>query len=268
MQWLRKRIRQYKAKKLLWQDNERWFQAVLHRVPGLLALPAMQQSQLRELVKEFLVSKKIFGAQGLEIDTSLKLKIATLACWPALYLGFAALDGFSSVVVYPETFHAMRERVDANTGLVIEYQQSMAGETSQHGPVVLSKADIERDLAGLGRFGNVVLHEIAHKIDALDGAIDGVPPLRIGISGRAFSATMQSAFDSLQTEIRNYSTSSFDAYAAHSPPEFFAVTSEYYFLAPQHLAAIYPDVFAALDQFYRGDCLSSAHVSSTALRAT
>jgi MtfA peptidase len=252
MQWLRRKIRQYKVKKLLWQSYERWFQAVLHRVPGLLALPSMQKSRLRELVKEFLVSKKIFGAQGLEIDASLKIKIATLACWPALYLGFAALDGFSSIVVYPETFHALRERIDASTGLVIEYQQSMAGETSQHGPVVLSKADIERDLAGLGRFGNVVLHEIAHKIDALDGTIDGVPPLRTGISVRAFSATMQSAFETLQSEVRNFAASSFDAYAAHSPPEFFAVTSEYYFLAPEHLAAIYPDVFTALDQFYRG----------------
>jgi MtfA peptidase len=257
MQWLRKRIRQYKAKKLIWQGYERWFQAVLHRVPALLALPQSRQSQLRELVKEFLVSKKIFGAHGLEIDAGLKIKIATLACWPALYLGFAALDAFSSVVVYPEAFYAVRERVDASTGLVIAYEQNMAGETSQHGPIVLSKADIERDLAvlsaqSLGRFGNVVLHEVAHKIDALDGAIDGVPPLRREISSKAFSATLQAAFDRLQWEVKHAATISFDAYAAHSPPEFFAVTSEYYFLAPDHLAAIYPDVFAALDQFYRG----------------
>jgi MtfA peptidase len=252
MNWLRKKIRAHRMRRLNWPRYERWFQAVLYRVPALLALPHAQQAKLRELVKEFLVSKKIFGAEGLEIDHSLQIKIATLACWPALYLGFAALDGFSSVVVYPETFVATRERTDPSTGLVVEFQQYMSGETSQHGPVVLSKADIERNLAGLGRFGNVVLHEIAHKIDALDGAIDGVPPMHKSTSIRAFSQTMQHAFDALSGQIRTYGYASFDSYAAHSPPEFFAVTSEYYFLAPQHLASIYPDVFAALDQFYRG----------------
>lgn len=251
MKWLSNWYRNYRAKKLEWREHENWFQALIYRVPALRSLPPEDRNNLRELVKQFLVSKQIFGANDLPIDLGLRIKIATLACWPALYLGFAALDGFSSVVVYDETFTATRERIDPATGLVQEYQIHMSGETSQHGPVVISQADLERDLAGLGRFGNVVLHEVAHKIDALDGTIDGVPPLRPAMSNQRFTGTLQYAFDSLKNEL-NWGTQRFDSYAAHSPPEFFAVTSEYYFLAPEHLKTIYPEVFDQLNRFYRG----------------
>jgi MtfA peptidase len=242
--------RRYRAGKLRWQEHEPWFQAVLYRVPGLARLTHGDKATLRQLVKEFLVDKKIFGAGGLEIDLGLKIKIATLACWPALHLGFGALAGFASVVVYPEGFRALRSRVDASTGLVIEYEQEMAGETSQHGPVVLSLQDIENGLAGFGRIGNVVIHEIAHKIDALGGAIDGVPPLHPNMSTAVFAHSLSAAFEALKLDVA-YGTAQIDSYAAHSPPEFFAVASEYYFLAPAHLNAIYPGVFAQLDAFYR-----------------
>jgi MtfA peptidase len=242
--------RQFRAKRLPWASHEPWFQAVLHRVPALNQLGEPEKATLRQLVKEFLVSKKIFGAGGLDVDLGLRLKIATLACWPALHLGFGALDAFSSVIVYPEDFRAVRSHTDPATGLVRDYQQDMAGETSQHGPVVLSKLAIDAALSGLsGRIGNVVIHEIAHKIDALDGAIDGVPPLRPGMSNATFSATLEHAFLALRHDVQ-LANAAMDAYAAHSPPEFFAVASEYYFLAPEHLRAIYPGVFTQLQAFY------------------
>jgi MtfA peptidase len=253
MRWLMEKWRRYRAQKLIWRDYEPWFQAVLFRVPALTRLPATDKASLRQMVKEFLVDKKFFGAGGLEIDLGLKIKIATLACWPVLHLGFAALEGFSSVVVYPEGFRAMRQSLDASTGLVIEYEQEMAGETSQHGPIVLSKSDIERDLAGFGReggMGNVVIHEIAHKLDALDGSIDGVPPLHPHMSPVLFAQTLERDYIALRQDL-SHGVAAIDSYAAHSPPEFFAVTSEYYFLAPGHLNAIYPGVYAALDAFYR-----------------
>jgi Mlc titration factor MtfA (ptsG expression regulator) len=250
MRWLFEKWRRYRASKLKWQEHEPWFQAVVYRVPGLSRLANPEKANLRQLVKEFLVDKKIYGAGGLEIDLGLKIKIATLACWPALHLGFSALEGFSSVVVYPEGFRAMRSTVDVQTGLVTEYEQEMAGETSQHGPVVLSKDDIERGLAGFGRIGNVVIHEIAHKIDALGGTINGVPPLHPNMSVQTFSNSLSAAFEALKLDVA-YGTAQIDSYAAHSPPEFFAVASEYYFLAPEHLNAIYPSVFSQLDAFYR-----------------
>jgi MtfA peptidase len=258
MKWLRKKIREFRLKRMNWAAHERWFDAIVHRVPNLLRLPPPERARLRELTQDFLLNKKIFAAADAEIDIGLRVKIATLAAWPALYLGFAALDGFSSVIVYPDTFFTTRETVNPETGLVEQRRHFMAGETSQHGPIVISQGDLERDLAGLGRFGNVVLHEVAHKIDALDGAIDGVPPMRLQRdvdvvqTHRNFSVAMRQAFDALRWDLQS-GIARFDAYAAHSPPEFFAVASEYYFLAPEHLASIFPQVFNALDGFYRGD---------------
>ena len=46
-----------------------------------------------------------------------------------------------------------------------------------------------------------------------------------------------------------------DPYAAENPAEFFAVTSEYFFSAPDLLHEAYPQVYAQLQLFYRQDPL-------------
>jgi Mlc titration factor MtfA (ptsG expression regulator) len=47
-----------------------------------------------------------------------------------------------------------------------------------------------------------------------------------------------------------------DPYAAEHPSEFFAVTSEVFFEAPDLLMEEYPAVYAQLRQFYRQDPVS------------
>ena len=47
-----------------------------------------------------------------------------------------------------------------------------------------------------------------------------------------------------------------DPYAAENPAEFFAVTSEYFFSAPDLLVDSYPQVYAQLSRFYRQDPLA------------
>ncbi|MBP5150737.1 zinc-dependent peptidase, partial [Pseudomonas protegens] len=47
-----------------------------------------------------------------------------------------------------------------------------------------------------------------------------------------------------------------DPYAAENPAEFFAVTSEYFFSAPDLLVAAYPKVYAQLQLFYRQNPLA------------
>ncbi|KAB0545774.1 zinc-dependent peptidase, partial [Pseudomonas argentinensis] len=50
-----------------------------------------------------------------------------------------------------------------------------------------------------------------------------------------------------------------DPYAAENPAEFFAVTSEYFFSAPDLLVNRYPQVYAQLSRFYRQDPLARLH---------
>ncbi|MNP78841.1 Protein MtfA [compost metagenome] len=47
-----------------------------------------------------------------------------------------------------------------------------------------------------------------------------------------------------------------DPYAAENPAEFFAVTSEYFFSAPDLLQQAYPQVYQQLSLFYRQDPLA------------
>ena len=47
-----------------------------------------------------------------------------------------------------------------------------------------------------------------------------------------------------------------DPYAAENPAEFFAVTSEYFFSAPDLLHQAYPGVYEQLKAFYRQDPLA------------
>ncbi len=98
-----------------------------------------------------------------------------------------------------------------------------------------------------------------HRRDALDGAVNGVPPLAAGRRQRWID-TFQSAFEQFRADLDaapepEPATDADDAplidpYAAESPDEFFAVTSEYHFCAPALLHAAMPAVAAELQAFY------------------
>ena len=55
---------------------------------------------------------------------------------------------------------------------------------------------------------------------------------------------------------RDHADTAIDPYAAENPAEFFAVTSEYFFSAPDILATAYPQVYEQLRAFYRQDPLA------------
>ena len=251
--WLSEKYRRFRAGRYPWQES--WFQAALHRVPALKRLNAAEVSRLRQLVKEFLVDKQFHAALDLRLTESLKVKIATLACLPALYLGYGVISGWYDIVVYPEAFIAQRSKVDAGTGVVHEYQETLAGEAWQRGPIVLSAADIERDFANPDIGHSVVLHEIAHKIDGLDASVDGVPPLPKR-EARLFAERLMWAFNDLNQRIALGQPHWINAYAAQSPQEFFAVATESYFLNPDRLQAEFPALYPAFEGFYKPDSVA------------
>jgi len=246
--WLSEKFRRFRARRYPWQES--WFQAALHRVPALKRLTTGEVSRLRQLVKEFLVDKQFHAALDLKLTEGLKVKIATLACLPALYLGYGVMSGWYDIVVYPEAFVAQRSRIDPGTGVVHEYRETLAGEAWQRGPIVLSAADIERDFANPEIGHSVVLHEIAHKIDGLDASVDGVPPLPKR-EAQLFAERLMWAFDDLNERLALGQPHAINAYAAQSPQEFFAVATESYFLSPDRLQAEFPALYPAFQRFYR-----------------
>ena len=64
---------------------------------------------------------------------------------------------------------ARRSHLDAH-GILHEGDDELIGEAWERGPVILSWADVRSDIAAPTEGFCVAAHEIAHKLDALDGA--------------------------------------------------------------------------------------------------
>lgn len=226
------------------------WQAALAQAPLLHALEATRRQRLRALCGKFLAQKRFSAAAGAELDDLRCLLIAQQACLPVLKLGFEALRGWREIIVYPGEFRVHRQHEDRGTGVVTEEDDDLVGEAWDRGPVVLSWADIAHDLTHPHEGFNVVVHEIAHKLDYLDGAMDGVPALPAGIPRRVWIDAFQRAFDQLQHQVERRRHTAIDPYAAENPEEFFAVTSELHFSQPALLVRIAPDVAALLHRYY------------------
>lgn len=233
--------------------------ARIEREAQLVAqLDTGSRARLRSHVDAFLAQKRFHGMHGLDIDPRLQHIVAALCCLPALHLGDDVLSGWRDLILYPGAFRVRRHEHD-DDGVAHEFDEDLIGEADeQSGPIILSVADIEADLAEPFSGCNVILHEIAHKIDARDGACDGVPVIRDLDTRRRWIAVMQDAFNRLRAEVEEADEvdaepeTAIDPYAAESPEEFFAVATEAYFSDPESLRALDPAVFEEFQGFYSG----------------
>ena len=225
----------------LWRD-------ALQRCTAARRLGASDQATLRVLATLFLEAKSLEPTQGLHLEDADRVLIAAHACVPILKLGMDWYDGWHSVIVYPGAFIPRRPQTDA-AGVVHQTSSVMAGEAWGRGPVILSWADVLNSGNPPGH--NVVIHEMAHKLDMLNGDANGFPPLHRRMDRRAWSRVFSSAWDRLKEEQHNGIELPIDPYALESPAEFFAVASEQFFEAPANLREHLPDVYRQLEQFYR-----------------
>jgi Mlc titration factor MtfA (ptsG expression regulator) len=236
-------------------DDAAW--ALVEREVRLLdGLDEASRQRLRRRIATFLADKQFHVTHGLEIDDRLRLIVAAQCCLPALNLPDDTLSGWHDVILYPGAFRARRHEHDED-GIAHEFEEDLIGEADeQSGPIILSVADIEADLAEPFSGVNVIVHEIAHKIDACDGACDGVPVIRDLAARRQWIAVMQRAFDALRAAVEEADAANaepetaIDPYAAESPEEFFAVVTEAYFSDPEALQAFDSAVFEELRKFY------------------
>ena len=225
-----------------------------------------ESARLCQLCGRFLASKHFSGAAGHDITRKMRLQVAAQACILILELDPASYEGWSEIIVYPGQFAPEREVVD-EAGVVHLTNDAMAGEAWLGGPVILSwedvamSADLEQQVAGY----NVVIHEFAHKLDMLNGAPNGFPPLHKGMGLKAWKAAFSAAYEDFCKRVDAADSLAdqdggealdllpIDPYASDSPAEFFAVISEAFFETPELLVADYPEVYEQLRQYYRQD---------------
>ena len=233
-EWRRRRVlRKHHIDDALWDKATR----------GLGFIP--RSARMRELSLLFLAEKQFAGAHDLEVTDAMRVAIAAQACLPVLELGLDWYRGFTGIVVYPGDFRVQRRETDAD-GVVHEWDDELAGEAMPGGPVVLSW-----DAAAHDGEVNVVIHEFAHKLDMLNGAADGLPPLHPGMEVAAWARAFEEAYQGFCDALERGKDTWLDPYAAEHPSEFFAVISEAFFTDPAQTRRRYPDVFDQLRQFYR-----------------
>jgi Mlc titration factor MtfA (ptsG expression regulator) len=227
-------------------DKHEVDEALWRRATGKLEfLPA--SPRLKELVLLFLAEKQFTGAHGIEVSDAMRVSIAAQACLPILELGLDWYRGWHGVVVYPGDFRVRRQEVD-EAGVLHEWEDDLAGEAFPGGPVVLSW-----DAAAHDPYMNVVIHEFTHKLDMLNGAADGLPPLHAGMDAREWHRVFTEAYEGFCDAVDRGKDTWLDPYAAEHPSEFFAVVSEAFFTDAAETRRRYPDVYEQLRLFYRQD---------------
>jgi Mlc titration factor MtfA (ptsG expression regulator) len=228
-------------------DPALW-RALRREVALLGALDDDRAARLGALAARFLQDKTITPLGGLALDDRQRATLAALCCLPLLEFGAEGLHGWAQVLVYPDAFRVDRRHVDA-AGVVHEWEDELAGESWEHGPLVLSWADVASDLAHPRAGYCVAVHEMVHKLDALDGALDGTPPLPRDWQ-KEWARDFQQAYDVFIARVDRDADTAIDPYAAEAPEEFLAVCSEYHFSDPALLQREMPVVAAHLRRLF------------------
>lgn len=257
-------FRQLKRNKIL-RDHpiaeSQWRETLANR-PIFRGLSDEEEKRLRALTTLFLREKIFESVQGLVVEEPMRLAISALCCLPVMNLGVDWLDGWRTVVVYPGEFIRKREQFD-DIGVMHEWEEAIIGESWRLGPMILSWADVE--VSGLGEGYNVAIHEIAHKLDLLNGEANGFPPLHRQMNRGAWSRELSAAFEDLNARLDAGEDTVIDPYAAEEPGEFFAVLSEYFFECPALIWREYPNAYRQLAEFYRQDPLARMKSSDVAV---
>ncbi len=228
-------------------DPDTWH-ATRASLPWVRALDDQRAALLATLAARFLARKTITPLQGLELDTLQRTQLATLCCLPLLRYGVHGMEGWSQLLVYPDAFRVRRHHTDA-AGVVHETNHALSGESWGLGPLILSWGDVLEDIANPHAGSCVAVHEMVHKLDAMDDAFDGTPLLPRAWQ-REWARDFQQAYDAFSTDVAQGRAVAIDRYGAENPVEFFAVCSEYHFSDPQRLQQAMPKVAAHLVRFY------------------
>lgn len=246
--WLRKRRPARPIPDALWRN-------LLARYPFLAARAAGELPRLRQLAGEFLAAKEFHGANGLVITDAVALAIAAQAVLPVLNLGLAWYDDFVGIVVHPGEVLARRTVTDED-GVVHNYDEVLAGEAMEGGPVMVNWTDVDSAGSTAEQGYNVVIHEFIHKIDMRDGTPDGCPPLASRTARDAWLAVMRAEYEAFREKVViaerfGGEPTWLDPYGAVSIDEFFAVACEAYFVNRPRFDSEFPALGPLLDGFFR-----------------
>ena len=222
-----------------------WREVLLGCVRYYRGLSEEGRRRFEDDVRFFLAEQQIYGSQGADVPTRIKVLVAAAAAtlghglptweWPAL----------RDIVIYRAAFDGEYREGASNP---------IRGMVHHRGPIIFSARDLHhgyckgRDAPQDGR--NVGLHELAHVMDLADGKADGVP------AGLEFAATAPwiRVMAERLSRIRAGSEGGIlRKYAGKNLRETFAVAVEVFFERPADLERHDRELYELLSAYFRQD---------------
>ncbi len=254
--------RQRQREKILAQPFPEAWRLVIDRNVGHAAfLDAEERKLLEDMSQVFLEEKQLEGCGGLELTDEIRVTVAANACLLLLGLDHDMYRRVKSVLIYPSTVRQPERKRGVFHGHAYEPTRSspLLGEAHKRGPVILVW-DAARHGSWNAHDGhNVIFHEFAHKLDMLDGDVDGTPPLRGSAQLRRWAEVCSRIYLELRARTERGRKTFLDAYGATNEAEFFAVATETFFEQPKQLRKRHPELYALLQDFYRQDPAQRVH---------
>jgi Mlc titration factor MtfA (ptsG expression regulator)/Flp pilus assembly protein TadD len=247
-------FRSGRRKKLLAEPLPGEWPAILQRNVAIYSrLPADQQRKLTLDLRIIAAERRFVGCKGVIVTDEIKVTIAAQAALLLLGEEGYHFQRVTSFLVYPYKMvlpaHGIRPSSDED-----DFEERVIlGQAFQQGEIVLSWPDV---LSG-GRVAddgeNVVLHELAHHLDGLDGQMGGSPPGLAPDRQDHFHRVFDASLDRLRRQLADGRETVLLPAAAESTSELFAYGTECFYERPHLLREKYPELFACLQEFYKLD---------------
>jgi len=253
---LGKFLRRYRHKKWLRDPfPEAWLDILASNIAHYPALNEDEAAHLRDFIQIFVAEKSWEGCGGLEMNDRIRVAVAAQAGLLVLGLPHQFFRNVRSILVYPTTI-VTPDRPLGAFEVPGEARRSgipILGEARLHGPVLLVWDAVKLNARHPDRGHDVVYHEFAHKLDMLDGAVDGTPPLASRQAIARWTEVCGSEYKDLRASLRLNKKSFLNAYAATNEAEFFAVATEQFFNMPSAMLKAEPELYSVLRDFYQQD---------------
>ena len=248
----------YAVKKLQFQlptdpVSQHWYDLLERNVPLARGLNAIEKDRLLRVARLLIDEVPFEGVHGVNVTEEMRVTIAATASLLIYRFPYPRFTKLVRILLYPDTF--MPKRVESHRdAIVIDEEDPTLGQAWANGMVVLSWDAVVRDAShehGEGGEGNVVLHELAHILDAEDGIFDGTPVFDDTTQGEGWARVLKTEFARQQRAVSDGEEPPIDSYGAKNRAEFFAVATEAFFCSPDRLRARLPELYEQLNRLYR-----------------
>lgn len=207
------------------------------RYPQWGVLDDDEQERAEYLIEMFRRYTNLEILPGVEPTPDIEITVAAANALLLLGLPIDRIPHLSSVIIHPRS--VQRQVVRRLGGLMVSESRSvLSGQAHPFGPVLISWGDALREMRQPERGRQVIIHELAHKLD-MANSYDGVPPIAPE-SRPDFVAVRDRELRRIRA---GEDDGTLDFYAGTDAGEFFAVTAEKFLTDPAGLANGLPELY-------------------------